>query len=112
MSDSALRLGDPDRALDTSSKSLAIADLADVHNYSFKMLFRAGAFVQKGEIAEASRVMGEVVARTATYTLARIDQRVTELRSALSPWQGSKPVRELDEVLATYRRSPTRSYSL
>lgn len=56
--------------------------------------------------------MGEVVARTATYTLARIDQRVTELRSALSPWQGSKPVRELDEVLATYRRSPTRSYSL
>lgn len=112
MSDSSLRLGEPDRALDTSSKSLAIADLTDVHNYSFTMLFQAGAFVQKGEIAEASRIMGEVAARTATYTSARIDQRITELRAALSPWRGSKPVRELDEVLAAYRRSPSRSYSL
>ncbi|MGH4013435.1 MAG: hypothetical protein ACRDSL_05770 [Pseudonocardiaceae bacterium] len=112
MSDCALLLGEPDRALDTASKSLVVADPANVHNYAFCMLFQAGAFVQKTEIAEATRVMGEVVALTATYTSARIDQRITELRAALSPWQRSKPVRELDEVLTAYRRSPSRSGSV
>ncbi|MGH3978925.1 MAG: hypothetical protein ACRDRZ_07980 [Pseudonocardiaceae bacterium] len=107
MSDCALRLGEPDRALDTVSKSLAIRDPADVHDYAFEKLFQAGAFVQKSEVAEATRVMGEVVALTATYTSARIDQRIAELRAGLSPWQRSKPVRELDEVLAAYRRPPS-----
>ena len=32
-----------------------------------------------------------------------IDQRITELRASLKPWQRSKPVRELDQALVTYR---------
>ncbi|HEX2300539.1 MAG TPA: hypothetical protein VHH34_18850 [Pseudonocardiaceae bacterium] len=112
MSGCALQLGEPDRVLDTASRYLTVADPTDVHNCSFTQLDQAGAFVQKKEIAEAGRVTGEVAARTAAYTSARIDQRLTELRAALSPWQGSKPVRELDDVLATYHRSPSRSHSL
>ena len=110
-SDCALRLGDPERALETVSKSLAVSDPADVHNYAFRMLFQADALVQKGEIAEASRALGEVVTITATHTSLRIHQRTTELRAALTPWQRSKPVRELDELMASYSRSPHSSGS-
>ncbi|MGH3623666.1 MAG: hypothetical protein ACRDQ5_18045, partial [Sciscionella sp.] len=105
MSDCALRLGDPDGALDTVSKSLP----ADTHNYVIRKLFHADAFVQKSEIPEACRAIGEVIALTPTYTSPRADQRVTELRTALTPWQHSKPVRELDDVWAAYRRSPSGS---
>ncbi|MBV9011005.1 MAG: hypothetical protein JO272_02950 [Pseudonocardiales bacterium] len=101
-SDCALRLGDPDRALETASKSLAIADPADVHNRAFRMLFHADAFTQKGEIDEASRALGEAVTLTATHTSSRIRQRITELRMALAPWQDSRPVRELDDLMAAY----------
>jgi hypothetical protein len=104
MSDCALRLGEPERALDMVSKSLATTDQTDTHNYVIRMLFQAGAFVQKSEITEACRAIGDVVALTPTCTSIRIDQRVTELRAALTPWQRSKPVRELDDVFAAYRR--------
>jgi hypothetical protein len=108
-SDCALRRRDPDCALETASKSLAITDPVDMHNYSFTMLFQGEALVQKGEIAEASQVIGEVVTRTASYTSPRINQRITELLGALAPWQRSKPVRELDELLAAYSPSSRRS---
>lgn len=98
----ALRLGDPERALETVSKSLAIANPTDIHNRAFTMLFQADAFTQKGEIDEATRALGEVVTLTATHTSSRIRQRTTELRTALTPWQHSRPVRELDDLMATY----------
>lgn len=98
-SDCALRLGDSGRALETASKSFALTDPTHVHNRAFTMLFQAEAFVRKGEITEASRAIGEVVIISATTSL-RIHQRTTELRAALTPWQRSKPVRELDELMA------------
>ncbi len=107
----ALRRRDPDHALEAVSKSLAISDPVDLHNHSFEMLFQGEALVQKGEIAEASRVIGEVVTRTASYISPRINQRITELRTSLTPWQRSKPVRELDELLTAYPRSSSRSSS-
>ncbi len=110
-SDCAVRLRDPDRALETVSKSLAILDPADIYNHSFTMLFQGAALVQKGEIAEASQVIGEVVTRTAAYTSPRINQRITELLGALAPWQRSKPVRELNELMAACSRSPRGSIS-
>jgi tetratricopeptide (TPR) repeat protein len=104
-SDCALRLRDPDHALETVTKSLALSDPADVHNYSFTMLFHGAALVQKGEIAEACLVIGEVVTRTATYTSLRLNQRITELVGTLAPWQRSKPVRELTELMKASSRS-------
>lgn len=105
----ALRLRDPDRALETVTKSLAISDPADVHNYFFRMLFHGEALVQKGEIAEACLIMGKVVTRTATYTSLRLNQRITELLGTLAPWQRSKPVRELTELMKASSRSPRGS---
>jgi hypothetical protein len=63
--------------------------------------------MQKGGIAEASQTLGEVVTLTIPNRSQRIDQRITELRAALTPWQRTKPVRELDELLRTYARSPS-----
>lgn len=102
----ALRLRDPEHALEAVSKSLATVDQTNVHEYSFTLLFQGEAFVQKGNVAEACQVIGEVVTLTAANTSQRIDQRIAELRAALTPWQRSKPVRELDELLAAYSRSP------
>jgi hypothetical protein len=102
MSQCALWLGAPERALETVSKSLAIHDPADIHNLAFTMLSQAEAFTQIREIDEASRVLGKVVTLTATHTSARLHQRTTNLRTALAPWQHSKPVRDLDELIAAY----------
>ncbi len=102
----ALRLRDPERALENVSKSLATVDPSNVHNYAFTLLFQSEAFVQKGSIAEASQALCAVVMLTAPNKSQRIDQRITELRAALAPWQRSRPVRELDELLSTYVRLP------
>ncbi|MGH3790666.1 MAG: hypothetical protein ACRDQ9_07660, partial [Pseudonocardiaceae bacterium] len=75
----------------------------------FRMLFHGEALVQKGEIAEACLVMGKVVTRTATYTSLRLNQRITELLGTLAPWQRSKPVRELTELMKASSRSPRGS---
>jgi len=101
-----LRLRDPERALETVSKSLAAVDPSNVHNYAFTLLFQGEAFLQKGSIAEAGQALGVVVMLATPNKSHRIDQRITELRVALTPWQRSKPVRELDELLMTYARSP------
>lgn len=102
----ALRLRESERALETVSKSLAAVDPSNVHNYAFTLLFQGEAFVQKGSIAEASQALGAVVILTAPNKSHRIDQRIAELRVALTPWQRSKPVRELDELLMAYARAP------
>ncbi|MGH4017456.1 MAG: hypothetical protein ACRDSL_26745 [Pseudonocardiaceae bacterium] len=103
-SNCALRLRDPERALDTVTKSLAVVDPTNVHGHAFRLLYQGEALVQQGHIADAAQVIGEVVTLTATNTSRRIDQRITELRGALEPWQRTRPVRELDELLMTYSR--------
>ena len=56
----ALHLRDPERALETVSKSLATVDPSNVHNYAFTLLFQSEAFVQKASIAEASQALSTV----------------------------------------------------
>ena len=105
----ALQLRDPETALETVSKSLATADPTNVHNYAFTLLFQSEALVQQSHLTEACQVIGEVVMLTAPNQSQRIGQRITELRAALTPWQRSKPVRELDELLTAYPLSSRRS---
>ncbi|HXT44541.1 MAG TPA: hypothetical protein VN748_10550 [Pseudonocardiaceae bacterium] len=98
----ALQLCDPERAQETVSRSLATTDPSNVHNYTFTLLFQSEAFLQQGCIAEASRAISEAVMLTRSIRSQRIDQRITELRVALTPWHRSRPVRELDELLTAY----------
>jgi tetratricopeptide (TPR) repeat protein len=105
----ALQLRDPGTALETVSKSLATTNPSNVHNYAFTLLFQSEAFVQQGHLAEACQGIGEVVTLTAPNRSQRISQRVTDLRASLTPWQRSKLVRELDELLTAYPSSSRRS---
>ncbi len=99
----ALKLQRPDAAMAAIDKSLILVDPANLHNYTFRLLFRAEARIQQAEIAEASRIVADVARLTAANTSQRVAQRITEIRGLLIPWQRTKPVRELDQQLASYR---------
>lgn len=101
-SDCALGLGDTDAALDTVTASLRLIDPSNVHNYAFTMLIRAEALVRQGDVTEASGIVRDAAALSAVHTARRIRQKITDVRTTLTPWQRTKPVRELDEVLMTY----------
>lgn len=104
-SECALHLRNPDAALEAIDQAMQRFDLSNVHNLTFVTLERAEAYVQQSNVAAASRAVGEAAVLASVNTSKRIDTRITGLRAALAPHQRSKPVRELDEVLATYRRS-------
>ncbi|MCA1706211.1 MAG: hypothetical protein LC808_24270 [Actinobacteria bacterium] len=99
----ALKLRRPDTAMQAIDKSLTLVDPANLHNYSFRLLFRAEARIQQSAVAEASSIVGDVARLTARSASQRIAQRITDVRSLLKPWERTKPVRELDEQLAAYR---------
>jgi tetratricopeptide (TPR) repeat protein/transcriptional regulator with XRE-family HTH domain len=101
--ESELKLKRPDAALEVLDKSLTLIDPANLHNYSFGLLFRAEARIQQAEIAEASTIIGDVAQLTAGSASQRITKRICAVRSLLVPWEQTKSVRELDERLAAYR---------
>ena len=99
----ALKLQRPDAAMDALDKSLTLIDPVDLHNRTFRLLFRAEARIQQAEIAEASSIVADVARLTAGNGSQRIAQRITDVRGLLTPWEQTRPVRELDERLAAYR---------
>ena len=104
-SECALYLHDPATALGAIDEAMRRFDLSNVHNLAFVTLERAEAYVQQSNVADASRAIGEAAVLASANTSTRIDHRIAGLRAALAPHQRSKPVRDLDEVLGTYRRS-------
>ena len=99
----ALKLQRPDAAMDALDKSLTLIDPVDLHNRTFRLLFRAEARIQQAEITEASSIVADVARLTAGNGSQRIAQRITDVRGLLTPWERTRPVRELDERLAAYR---------
>lgn len=99
----ALKLQRPDDAMDALDKSLTLIDPANLHNRTFRLLFRAEARIQPEEITEASGIVGDVAQLTAGNGSQRIARRIKDVRGLLTPWERTKPVRELDERLAAYR---------
>ncbi len=113
----ALKLRRPDAAMTAFDKSLAlVVDPANLHNNTFRSLYRAEARIQQAEVNEASSIVADVARRTAGNSSQRIAQRITEVRGLLTPWERTRPVRDLDEQLALYRPavgsgSTKRTYS-
>jgi tetratricopeptide (TPR) repeat protein len=112
----ALKLQRPDAAMNALDKSLTLVDPANLHNYTFRLLFRAEARIQQAEITEASSIVADVARLTTGSASQRIAQRITDVRALLAPWERTKPVRELDERFAAYRPavgsgSTKRTYS-
>lgn len=98
----ALKLRRPDAAMHALDKSLTLVDPANLHNYTFRLLFRAEARIQQAEITEASSIVADVARLTVGSASQRITQRIKDMRGLLVPWERTKPVRELDERLAAY----------
>jgi hypothetical protein len=67
------------------------------------LLLRTETRIQQDEIAEASSIVADVTRLTAVNASQLIVQRISEVRTLLTPWERTKPVRELDERLAAYR---------
>ena len=98
-----LVLQQPEAALKALDKSLALVDPVHLHNNAFRQLFRAEARIQQEEIVEATGIIGNVAGATAVGRSQRIAERISSLRGLLVHWERTKPVRELDERLASYR---------
>jgi len=99
----ALTLKQPETALSAINKSLALVDPANLRDRIFHLLERAKVRIQQEEIVEASSIVADVTRLTASNASQLIVQRVNEVRGLLTPWERTKPVRELDERLAVYR---------
>jgi hypothetical protein len=97
-------------------QSLTMGDPANLRDRIFRMLFRAEVRIEQEEIQEASSIVSNVTRLTAVNASQLIVKRVSEIRGLLTPWERTKPVRELDERLVAYRPgngngSTKRTYS-
>lgn len=99
----ALKLQRPKAAMDALNKSLTLVDPVNLHNHTFLLLFQTEAHIQQTEITEASSMIADIARLTTGGASQRIAQRITNLRVLLSPWEQTKPVRELDNQLEAYR---------
>jgi len=99
----ALVLGTPEKALAAACTSLPMIDPTNVHNYAHTLALQSQAHLQQGDIAEASAIVGDIAQISAVNRSPRIAQRIADLRTALTPWQRSRPVRTLDDLLDHYR---------
>ncbi len=98
----ALVLGTPEKALAAARTSLPMIDPTNVHNYAHTLALQSQAHLQQGDIAEASTIVGDIARIFGVNRSPRITQRIADLRTALTPWQRSRAVRTLDDLLAHY----------
>jgi hypothetical protein len=102
----ALRFHDADQVLAAADKALRLSDQGNLHERSFRLLFRAEAFARQQSIGLACQTITEVVELTSVNSTRRIEQRVQELRRGLDPWKRTRAVKELDQAIRVYRSLP------
>ncbi|MFD0394363.1 hypothetical protein ACFQ3Z_26660 [Streptomyces nogalater] len=105
----ALVLDTPEKALAAARTSLPMIDPTNVHNYAHTLALQSQAHLQQGDIAEASTIVGDIARISGVNRSPRITQRIADLRTALTPWQRSRAVRTLDDLLAHYRLTGSSS---
>ncbi|MEV6987425.1 hypothetical protein AB0M95_40065 [Sphaerisporangium sp. NPDC051017] len=98
-----LDTGNVQQALELATVSLAGIDPAFVRNVAFTRLDLARAHLDLRDIDLACQEIGEAAHLTSQNTSPRLARRVVDLREALSPWQRTKSVRELDDRLQVLR---------
>jgi transcriptional regulator with XRE-family HTH domain len=94
-----LKFKNPDGALRAIETSLKLVDPSNMHERAHRSLHRAEAYLLKDGISEACTLIGEVASITTVNSSGRFDQRLGALRTSLTPWERTRPVRELDQVL-------------
>lgn len=102
----ALGFHDADRVLAATDKTLSLIDPGNLHNRAFGLLYRAEAFAQQRNIDQACRTATEAVELTSVNSSKRITQQMQKLRRGLDPWKRTRPVKELDQAVRSYRSTP------
>ncbi|SCL26471.1 hypothetical protein GA0070616_3314 [Micromonospora nigra] len=103
----ALKFHDSAQVLDATEKALKLSDQGNLHNRSFRLLYRAEAFTRQQNIGLACQTITEVVELTSLSSTRRIEQRLQGLRRGLDPWKRSRAVKQLDQAIEAYRSAPT-----
>ena len=98
-----LRFRESDAAIAAVDQALTLVDPTNLHARAVNSLYRAEALIQKEAVPEACAIIGEAAGISPVSASARAVQRIDRLRTQIVPWQRTKAVRELDEILATYR---------
>ncbi|GAB2963495.1 hypothetical protein GCM10027280_60470 [Micromonospora polyrhachis] len=102
----ALKFHDADQVLTVTDKALKLSDQGNLHNRSFRLLFRAEAFARQRSIGLACQTITEAVELTSVNSTRRIEQRVRQLRRGLDPWKRTRAVKELDQAIGAYQSPP------
>lgn len=76
----ALKLQQPEAALNAMDQSLTLVDPVNLHDRIFHMLFRAKVRIQQEEITEASSIVIDVSQLTASNASQLIVQHINEVR--------------------------------
>jgi tetratricopeptide (TPR) repeat protein len=92
-----LLLGQSQAARSALADVLALRSPADVKGRSLARLDLAQAQVQAGDLDAACAAVADALAIREEYRVDPIRRRAREVRAALDPWRGERPVRELDE---------------
>lgn len=100
---SALKFQGADQVLAATEKALDLTDDGNLHNRSFRLLYRAEAFARQQNIGLACQTITEVVELTSLNSTRRIEQRLQELRRGLDPWKRTRAVKQLDQSIDAYR---------
>jgi tetratricopeptide (TPR) repeat protein len=101
----ALKLHRPEEALNAIDQALTLVDPANLQGRIIHLLFRSEVRIQQDEIAEASSIVADVTRLMATNTSQRIVKRVNQVRGLLTPWAHTQAIRDLDELLGSYRQN-------
>lgn len=102
----ALKFHDTDQVLAVTDKALKLSDQGNLHNRSFRLLFRAEAFARQRSIGLACQTIIEAVELISVNSTRRIEQRVRQLRRGLDPWKRTRAVKELDQAIRVYQSPP------
>src|SRR5262249_47234080 len=101
----ALKFQQPGEAIAAIDTSLALFDPTNLHERAHRSLHRVEAMIQQENISDACTTIGEIAQITTVNASKRVALRINNLREALAPWERTKSVRDLDELLAAYKPS-------
>jgi transcriptional regulator with XRE-family HTH domain len=101
--DCLLALGDPEPALALARQSLAVLPVQFPRNIALTRVHSAHAHLQMGHVDAACADLAVAATLTRGNTSARLAAVITGTRKELVPWNGSRPVAQLDEHLVECR---------
>ncbi|WP_157124219.1 helix-turn-helix domain-containing protein [Nocardia pseudovaccinii] len=87
-------------AAEATRRALTLIPLQYTRDRAMSLLELERSLIQLDEIAEAAAVVGDAADLTAQNRSPRLAKAIRDGRRELSPWAGSRAVRELDDRLA------------